>query len=287
MDNYLPVGFTRGVILGGLDAPTGGHSQANPHPVLIRLIDDSILPNRYRGKYRECLVVGAGYGDISAERGYVRTESLNCIREGGRPLTVQFQGAVWGEDGKLGLRGRLVSKQGQMLANALMTGILSGLGEGISAANTTYSTSALGTVGTQSGTQALRGGMGSGIGRAMDRLAQYYIKLAEQTFPVIEIDAGRIVDVVVTRGVRIDDADEPPGVPAQQPLPNPLDPTHRYFQANYDSRPAAHRDRRHADRSTRRGLLRQRRRRFAGARAPGHLPAHITGSFQANHADHR
>ncbi|MDE2298092.1 MAG: conjugal transfer protein TraB, partial [Burkholderiales bacterium] len=39
---------------------------------------------------------------------------------------------------------------------------------------------------------------------ALDRLAQYYIKLAENTFPVIEVDAGREIDVVITKGVRID-----------------------------------------------------------------------------------
>ena len=39
------------------------------------------------------------------------------------------------------------------------------------------------------------------MGKALDRLAQYYISLAEKVFPVIEVDAGRTVDVVVTQGV--------------------------------------------------------------------------------------
>ncbi len=43
----------------------------------------------------------------------------------------------------------------------------------------------------------------------MDRLAQYYIALAEKTFPVIEVDAGRTVDVVLTQGVAIDAPAEP------------------------------------------------------------------------------
>ena len=66
IDNYLPVSFTRAVLLGGLDAPTGGQSQTNPHPVLLRLVDSAVLPNRYRGQVRECFVIGAGYGDISS-----------------------------------------------------------------------------------------------------------------------------------------------------------------------------------------------------------------------------
>lgn len=205
VSTFLPVSFTRGILLGGLDAPTGGQSQANPHPVLIRLSDNSVLPNQFRGEYRECFVVAAGYGDISSERAYLRTESLSCVRADGATLEVRIQGSVYGEDGKVGMRGRLVTKQGQMLANALLAGVVSGIGQGLSTANTTYSTSALGTMASaDSNADAYRAGLGSGVGKALDRLAQYYIKLAENTFPVIEVDAGRQIDVVITKGVRID-----------------------------------------------------------------------------------
>ena len=204
VSTFLPVSFTRGTLLGGLDAPTGGQSQSNPHPVLIRLSDNSVLPNRFRGEYRDCFVVAAGYGDISAERAYLRTESLSCVRADGAALEVRIQGSVYGEDGKVGMRGRLVTKQGQMLANALLAGVVSGIGQGLGISSTSYSTSALGTVATASGSDAFVAGLGTGVGKALDRLAQYYIKLAENTFPVIEVDAGREVDVVITRGVRID-----------------------------------------------------------------------------------
>ena len=204
VSTFLPVSFTRGTLLGGLDAPTGGQSQSNPHPVLIRLSDNSVLPNRFRGEYRDCFVVAAGYGDISAERAYMRTESLSCVRADGAALEVRIQGSVYGEDGKVGMRGRLVTKQGQMLANALLAGVVSGIGQGLAISSTSYSTSALGTVATASGSDAFVAGLGTGVGKALDRLAQYYIKLAENTFPVIEVDAGREVDVVITRGVRID-----------------------------------------------------------------------------------
>lgn len=202
---FLPVSFTRGTLLGGLDAPTGGQSQSNPHPVLIRLSDNSVLPNRFRGEYRDCFVIAAGYGDISAERAYLRTENLSCVRDDGATLEVRIQGSVYGEDGKVGMRGRLVTKQGQMLANALLAGVVSGIGQGLSTANTSYSTSPLGTTAsTDTSAEAYRAGLGSGVGKALDRLAQYYIKLAENTFPVIEVDAGREIDVVITKGVRID-----------------------------------------------------------------------------------
>lgn len=206
LDNYLPVSFTRAVLLGGLDAPTGGQSQTNPHPVLLRLVDSAVLPNRYRGEVRECFVIGAGYGDISSERAYIRTENLSCIRHNGSTLEIAIQGSIFGEDGKVGMRGRLVTKQGQLLANALLAGVVSGIGTAFSQYYTTTTTSTFGTISTTDPNKAIQSGLGMGVGSAMNRLANYYISLAEKVFPVIEIDAGRMVDVVLTKGVVIDAA---------------------------------------------------------------------------------
>ena len=204
VDNYLPVSFTRAVLLGGLDAPTGGQSQTNPHPVLLRLVDSAVLPNRYRGEVRECFVIGAGYGDISSERAYIRTENLSCIRHDGSTLEIAIQGSVFGEDGKVGMRGRLVTKQGQLLANALLAGVVSGIGTAFSQYYTTTTTSTFGTISTTDPNKAIQSGLGIGVGSAMNRLANYYISLAEKIVPVIEIDAGRMVDVVLTKGVVIE-----------------------------------------------------------------------------------
>ena len=65
--------------------------------------------------------------DISAERAYIRTENLSCVRHDGSTLEIAIQGSIFGEDGKVGMRGRLVTKQGQMLANALLAGVVSGI----------------------------------------------------------------------------------------------------------------------------------------------------------------
>jgi conjugal transfer pilus assembly protein TraB len=201
---YLPSGsFTRALLLGGLDAPTGGQAQRNPQPVLLRLLDHAVLPNQFRGRIKECFVVGAGYGDVSAERAYIRTESLSCVTRDGNAIDVPIRGYVAGEDGKAGMRGRLVSKQGQILANALLAGVASGIGTAFQQSATTVSVSPLGTTGTVDPGKQLQAGLGTGVGRALDRLAQYYITLAEKVFPVIEIDAGRTVDVVLTQGIAL------------------------------------------------------------------------------------
>ena len=201
---YIPSGaFTRAILLGGLDAPTGGQSQRNPQPVLLRLVDNAVLPNHFRSRIKECFVVGAGYGDVSAERAYIRTESMSCVTRDGTAIDVPIKGYVAGEDGKAGMRGRLVSKQGQLLANALLAGVASGIGSAFQQSSTTLSVSPLGTTGTVDPGKQFEAGFGTGVGRALDRLAQYYISLAEKVFPVIEVDAGRTVDVVITQGISL------------------------------------------------------------------------------------
>ncbi|MGM9489651.1 TrbI/VirB10 family protein [Ideonella sp. YS5] len=206
--SFLPVGFAKAVILGGLAAPTGGQAQSNPVPVLLRLADAAVLPNEFRAGVRDCFVVGEGYGDQSAERAYIRTTLLSCVLHNGSVLEVPLKGSIFGEDGMNGVRGTLVTKQGAILSNALLSGIASGIGQGIAQASQTISTTPLGSVSTPPTDSAgiVRQGVGTGVGKALDRLSQYYIQLAERTFPVIEVQAGRTVDVVITQGVQLDPA---------------------------------------------------------------------------------
>lgn len=201
---YIPSGsFMRAVLLGGMDAPTGGQAQNNPWPVLMRIQDNAFLPNRYRAKVKECFMLGSGHGDISSERAYLRLESLSCVMRSGEVVDTSVKGYVVGEDGKAGMRGRLVSKQGQVLANALMTGIISGIGQGMQQSATTQTSGLLGTTSTIEPGKQMQAGVGAGVGKALDRLSQYYITLAEKMFPIIEVDAGRAVDVVLTKGVTL------------------------------------------------------------------------------------
>jgi conjugal transfer pilus assembly protein TraB len=203
-ETYLPsTAFMRAVLLSGLDAPTGGQAQNNPHPVLLRVLDHAQLPNRFRSDVKDCFILGSGYGDLSSERAYVRTESLACIRESGEALDIPLRGVLVGPDGKAGVRGRLVSKTGQVLANALVAGLVSGLGTALTSSAITQSVSPLGATQTIDSSKALQAGIGQGLARGLDRLVQYYISLADKIYPVVEVDAGQVVDVVVTRGVNV------------------------------------------------------------------------------------
>jgi len=39
-----------------------------------------------------------------------------------------------------------------------------------------------------------------GTGKALEMVAQYYMRMAERLFPIIEIDAGREVELVLLKG---------------------------------------------------------------------------------------
>lgn len=200
---YLPAGtFIRAVLLNGLDAPTGGQAQQNPHPLLLRLVDNAQLPNNFRANLKDCVITANGHGDLSAERAYIRADRLACIDEDGKAVDVKIAGYVSGEDGKTGVRGRLVTKTGQVLANALYAGIMSSTGEVFKGQGVSSSTNAFGS--TQNNvSDPFKVAVGGGVGKAFDELSKYYTRLADKLYPVIEIDGGRVVDVVLSQGVQI------------------------------------------------------------------------------------
>jgi len=205
----IPAGsFVKGILLNGLNAPAGGKALSNPLPVLIRLSDLTVLPNRWRVDIRECFVIGAGYGDLSSERAYVRAETLSCVRKNGKVLTAKVDGYVSGEDGKVGLAGRVVTKQGQILARTLMAGFLEGVSRAFQQSSTFISVSPLGTTQTIKPEDAFEVGMFAGAGEAMKKLADFYMKLANQMFPVIEVNAGRHVDVVFLKNVNLEEGEK-------------------------------------------------------------------------------
>ncbi len=206
INNYLPAGsFATAVLLSGVDAPTGGQAGSNPIPVLLRVKHNGQLPNYISSDVSDCHVLGAAYGDIASERAYIRLEKLTCVLMNGDIVETDFNGYVSGEDGKAGFRGRVVSKNGSMIAKSLLAGVLGGLGESVSKSYTNVATSALGQVQTFNPDKAMQSGLGRGASNALEKLADYYIQRANETYPVIEIDAHRIGEIVVLKGADFGD----------------------------------------------------------------------------------
>ncbi|MCS5712826.1 TrbI/VirB10 family protein [Candidatus Berkiella aquae] len=203
--NYLPAGtFARAVILGGVDASASITSQGEPRPVLLRLVDIGVLPNYSRANIQDCHIVAAAHGDISSERAYIRTERMSCTLNNGRVFESTLEGYIAGEDGKDGVRGKVVRREGDLLWNSFFAGAIAGLGNGMSQSLGTTSISPLGATTTTTGADILKSGAYSGVGEGADRLQKYFIERAEQYQPVIQVAAGREVTVVFTKGLSLD-----------------------------------------------------------------------------------
>lgn len=206
---YLPAGsMISGVLITGMAAPTSNVAKTHPFPALVRVKKSAILPNGYRLDVQECFILASGYGDLSSERVYLRAEVLSCIRNDGGVIEVPLNAYAVGEDGKVGLAGRVVSKQGQILARSLMAGFLSGLSQlfgQVPVPSIETSGEISDEVQYQSllSKESLTAGAIQGASKALDRLAQFYLKMAQDLYPVIEINAGRKVTFVVTNGVRL------------------------------------------------------------------------------------
>ena len=198
---FLPAGsFIRVAMLNGMDAPTGGQAQSNPLPLALHVVDIANLANKHRLDIRDCRVIAAGWGDLSSERMMARSETLTCILNG-EAIEAPIKGQLIGEDGKAGVRGRLVTKQGQILANALLAGGLSSIGKAFQQSSTVSTTGAAGISETVDPGKVGQAALGGGIGSAGQMLAQYYLKAADKLFPVIETDGGRVVELMITKGV--------------------------------------------------------------------------------------
>jgi conjugal transfer pilus assembly protein TraB len=202
---FMPVGsmFTA-VMLTGASMPTSAATQKNPIPMVFRVKREAILANFASIDVRDCFLLASGYGQMATERVILRGEALTCVRPDGGVLETPLSAYIVGSDGQVGVAGRLTSKQGQLIANALLGGTISGLASPLQrsrvpalnlapGAGSIYEDESMG--------QVLQSGVAGGFSQTASAIAKHYLKLAEETFPVIDVAAGEVVTVVVSQGV--------------------------------------------------------------------------------------
>lgn len=202
---WLPMGsFFSATLLNGVEAGTGSNAEANPQPVLMRVTDNAILPNIYRYQLASCFVLGSAYGSLSSERAFIRTVEISCVGRNGRAvITAPIKGFIVDSDGKIGLRGLLVNRQGEKLGKAMLSGFFAGLSGVIGQAQGTSASGSLGMANMLSAGASLRMAGFNGVSNATNELAQFYIGEAKRLFPVIEVGAGRAVTINLSQGVSL------------------------------------------------------------------------------------
>ncbi|MDP4840154.1 MAG: TraB/VirB10 family protein [Alphaproteobacteria bacterium] len=204
IENTIPAGtFAKATLLGGVDASTATTSQSDPRPVLLRVTDRGNLPRRFKSDLKACHVLASAYGDLSSERVFMRLEKLTCTeRETGEISETEVSGYVLGEDGRAGVRGVVADRAGPMIRNSLLGGFMSGMSNffGAQTQKSVFPVSPFGQTNALSAQQMLSGGASNGASSALDKYAEFFIKRAEQLQPVLQVAAGRSVDIVFTQG---------------------------------------------------------------------------------------
>jgi len=202
---YLPPSFMAATLLSGLDAPTSEGAKGNPAPVFIRIKDLAVLPNKVKANLKGCFVIAEGHGNLASERAELRLISLSCLdRRDNAIIDQKVKGFVVDSDGKIGLKGTVVSKMGAAAARSLIAGFFGGVGDAFRMSASTQSVSALGVTQIVDPSKVAKAGVGGGIATAAGELQKFYLELAKQTMPVIEVGATKNITIIVSEGVELE-----------------------------------------------------------------------------------
>ena len=207
----IPAGsVVKAVLLSGADCSVGVHKPTGPNMVLLRPLDNGKLPRNVKVPLKGSVIIGNAVGDIASERVYIRAERMTLVERDGSFVETEVSAYVSGEDGREGLRGVVVDRSGQIITRAAFAAFLQGVGQTLEATLNNQVIEKLAETNTNKTllnidlyrTSAIQGGS-----TALSRLSDYYIKRAEQLQPTIQIAAGRIVDVIFTKTVKVGEKD--------------------------------------------------------------------------------
>ena len=205
---YLPPNsYAPARVLMGVDASTAVSSAADPLPVLLRITGPAVsaLANGrpLTTDLTGCLVNGSAHGDLSSEKVLIRLHVITCGNGGVDAAVADVQGVV-AYANKAGVRGRVISREGDLITRAFLAGVAGGFGRGFSAnVDRTFTQIGIGESERLSAGDIATGGFGQGLATASDRVSDYFIERAEQYQPVIEMAAGVDVTLVFISGARI------------------------------------------------------------------------------------
>ena len=209
-EGYIPQGsYAPAKIISAVDAQVGISSQSNPKPVLIRITGDAksaiFKDKKLSVDITGCLITAGAIGELSSEKVYIKLSKMTCAKNNNEVTEVPVQGYISAK-GSNGIRGEITMKEGSMIGKSFLAGMVGSLGQAYSQSLAPPLTFGGGTT-TQtsiSGGDAVKRGVGGGLGSSGNQISSYLIKRAEQYQPVISIPSGIEVEVVFLDGFFLD-----------------------------------------------------------------------------------
>ena len=188
------------------------NAESNPRSALLRITGE-VVSAGFGSKYLKtnkligCQMSLKAVGDISSEKVYLDGVVMSCAKDANTFIEIPVKAYV-SSMGKAGVRGEIVSREGDMVLKSFVAGIASGFGNGVSEFSRPQQ-SLLGNSTTISDSQKTRnlfnGGLGSGFANGSNSLAEFFIKRAEQYQPVISVNEGVEVNIVFIEGFSLNE----------------------------------------------------------------------------------
>lgn len=205
---HLMTGLSQAYMITGAYAPAFDSGQEEPLPVLLQAEGDILIANDDTQTIDKCLLIGSAKGNMNSETADIRLVKISCsLGEGTKKIEGNISGWVIGENGIPGVQGELLHKNGAWLSKTFVSGFLETFASSLGNTNTTQIT--LGTNGTNSSTTVpvstavsdnAKSAAAGGLSTVFGKLGDYYLKMAEQIFPVIEVKGGRTVNILLKGG---------------------------------------------------------------------------------------
>lgn len=207
-DDYVPPNaFAPATVLVGVDAATGQRAQNDPLNATFLITGPArhVVKNGVMEQtdLEGCVVNGAAFGDLSSERILIKLAKMTCPLPNGQVAVQDVQGHVT-ENGKAGVRGKIISRVGDKINRAAVAGLFSGLGGALGNSGRGFGGGGSGGIIQEipNGEELAIASVGAGVSNAASTLTEYYVERARAIEPVVSMPRGIDVELVFISGFK-------------------------------------------------------------------------------------
>ena len=202
----IMAGVQKATLVAGAAVPTLQKGNDLTRVVWLSLNGPMLIANGHTENIKECIIQAAATGNFATESADIRLSKLSCslLDEEGKyhKLVGNVKGWVYGENGMQGLKGRLVTKEGELIEKAiplaLLESAIKALENSTKKSSTIYAYPGSGTSSTSAMNNiqdSFTEGTTKTASTTLDKFSDYYLMILEQLNPIIELKAGREVSI--------------------------------------------------------------------------------------------
>ena len=186
---YLSGGFVKATLLTGGDYHTMSEGDKETIPVTLSIDSKLVTPNNEKYDLRDCFVTGPAKADFTTKTAYITVSNIQChlTDDEGKKYAINetIEGWVFDENGEYGAEGRLITKEGEIIAKALPLAILQ-TGMEVLTNRSQQNTGADGVVSFSGASVASNAGQ-----TIMDKIGDKWLKYIDGLNPKVNLRPGR------------------------------------------------------------------------------------------------